>query len=455
MSTWEIRFLHLEKQHQARIQENQQLKSECNSLQSQIGPLKRHQEVTKGILEKEARNARQAQDERSSLAEELLKVRDQLMHEEQLKQEQIGENAQLRRDVKHWQSEASTYLGLIRELEVVNEDNTAAMAEIERLRKEISSQNAALTSVRGDLDKGREKLVGEKARHRETKDELDARSNELVRMTAHWTSAKEQNAQILRELEDISHQAKHYSEHYERELGHKSAQVNEVGAELDLAKHQIQVLESKVKLQQDHSAKVEAECRRLEEVEASLSASVRSLGGEKKNYEHQFMDINHHNEALIEKLRAMQVQVSLQREEADKGRARHDELVGKMAILQQQLVQVQKSFLHRIEQEEAMRKDTRARDRDELAMNLEREYQDQTCRRCAQTYQERGNSSESCVVHSGRYVDRGLPFSGRHWTCCQQTKAEASPCTVVGPHTTTKARTTSVSGSSRSSRSRN
>ena len=132
------------------------------------------------------------------------------------------------------------------------------------------------------------------------------------------------------------------------------------------------------------------------------------------------------------------VEMTCYQNQAAEGKERVEELVATVTGLQQRIVQMQSQFIEQIQSEESRRVKQVEKDKKEIREEMEGLYVPRHCIRCKMEYVERNNSPASCKFHPGRLEERGYPFEGFQWSCCQKRDKTALPCTIGGKHHETK-----------------
>ncbi|RLN87840.1 hypothetical protein BBJ28_00019658 [Nothophytophthora sp. Chile5] len=382
---WKRKAKGLEDQYQRLLSDHQDLRLEKAKMMGELRVLQRYKESAEDSISREAAGRKMEHKDKVSATTKLEQYIKKYERECERGFTLERENAFLMEQVSNIKGETEKRLDLIKELEDSQKRNARQKDKLRELEVVGIEHENVILELKEKTQKLKRKLA---VAEEDVADKAEEAKNLAVRLATVKSETK--TAQT--------------------KLRQKDRVIEELRDANALLKKDVSRLTS-----------------RLEDLSASLSAT-RELVGEK----------DAELERKGEQLRNKKTEVKTLERIDDSSKDRIEDLVCHVSELQQQLLDTQKEYLHKVKKDELTREKVRARDRAEISKELETLHKPRRCKNCNETFTAKSNTSLSCSFHPGRFVARKYPLEGYQWSCCQKRELSSRPCKFAGRHAESK-----------------
>ncbi|RLN45573.1 hypothetical protein BBJ28_00003227 [Nothophytophthora sp. Chile5] len=454
---WKRKAKGLEDQYQRLLSDHQDLRLEKAKMMGELRVLQRYKESAEDTIGREAAGRKMEHKDKVSATTKLEQYIKKYERECERGFTLERENAFLMEQVSNIKGETEKRLDLIKELEDSQKRNARQKDKLRELEVVGIEHENAILELKEKMQKLKRKLA---AAEEDAADKAEEAKNLAVRLAVRlsleaiersvnmvlttpsclllmqavesaWEAARGQNKTALHELKKKCVACTLGLSTVKSETKHASYRIHALDVEVETAQTKLrqkdrvieELRETNVLLKKDVSRLTS----RLEDLSASLSAT-RELVGEK----------DEELERKSEQLRNKKTEVKTLERIDDSSKDRIEDLVCHVSELQQQLLDSQKEYLHKVKKDELTREKVRARDRAEISKELETLHKPRRCKNCNETFTAKSNTSLSCSFHPGRFVARKYPLEGYQWSCCQKRELSSRPCKFAGRHAESK-----------------
>ncbi|OWZ24575.1 hypothetical protein PHMEG_000319 [Phytophthora megakarya] len=427
---WKRKAKGLEDQYQRLLSDHQDLRLEKAKMMGELRVLQRYKETADDTISREVASRKVEHKDKVSATTKL----EQYIKKYERECERVfsleRENAFLMEQVSNIKGETEKRLDLIKELEDSQKRNARQKEKLREMEVVAIEHENTILELKEKNQKLKRKLA---SAEEDTADRTEEAKNLAVRLAAvesAWESARGQNKTAIHELKKKESLSKEL-ENVKSETKQASYRIHALDVEVETAQSKLRQKDRVIEQLREKNALLKKEVTRvnarLEDLTASLVATREVI--EEKDSEIDRKTVQ---------LRSKKTEVKTLERIDDSSKERIEDLVCQVSELQQQLLDTQKDYLRKVKKDELTREKQRARDRAEIAKELETMHKPRRCRNCNETFTTKSNTSLSCSFHPGRFVARKYPLEGYQWSCCQKRELSSRPCKFAGRHVESK-----------------
>lgn len=427
---WKRKAKGLEEQYQRLLSEHQDLRLDKAKVMGELRVLQRYKETAEEMIDKEVASRKIEQKEKLSVQTRL----EQYMKKYERECEKVAtlerENAFLVDQVSSMKGETEKRLDLLKELEDTQKRNARHKEKIREMEILGIEHENTILELKDKVQKLKRKVEVKDEEARDKSEECKNVSIRLAAVESAWEAARGQNKTALHELKKKESLVKELDS-VKSETKHATYRIHALDLEVETAQSKLRQKDRLIEELRETNSQLRRDVTRLasqvDELTTNLSV-VNELLREKEK-EVQRKD---------DQLRCKKTEVKCLSKIDDSSKERIEELVRQVSELQQQLLDTQKEYLHRIKKDDTVRAKQRTKDRLEIIKEMDELHKPRRCKNCNETFTSKTNTSLSCSYHPGRYVARPYPLEGYNWSCCQKRDLSSRPCKFAGRHTESK-----------------